>query len=1268
MQFIRNGPDIPERLLQAHEDGCVVFFCGAGISYPAGLPGFGGLVEKLYAALAVVPNAVQQAAIENGQFDTAVGLLELDIVNGREKVRRHLASVLTAKPGIPNATATHEALLTLGRNREGRTRLITTNFDRLFEDGIAARALSVERYRAPLLPVPKNRWDGLVYLHGLLDENPTASTRDRLVVSSGDFGLAYLTERWAARFVSELFRSYTVCFVGYSINDPVLRYMTDALAADRLLGESSPEMFAFGSYSKGKASARANEWKAKNVTPILYREHHRHAYLHKTLRVWADTYRDGVRGKESIVVASAIGRPLASTRQDDFVGRVLWALSDPGGLPAKRFADLDPAPSLDWLEPLSDDRFLHADLARFGVPPTAAVDDKLAFSLLHRPTPYALAPLMRVVGTGSAGGRWDAVMQQLARWLTRHLDDPGLVIWLAKRGGQLHDDLVWLIERKLEELDKLERDSDTTKLEHIRSNAPNAVPRPMMRTLWRLLLTGRVKARRGSFDLYRWLEHFNRDGLTASVRLALREALTPCIALREPFRWPSEADEGDEGDEPKRIKDLVEWELELATNHVHSELRNLPKDERWATALPGLLNDFTALLRDAMDLRRELGDADDRRDHSYVHRPSISDHSQNNDFHDWTELIELARDAWLAMAARSPLQARNVAESWMVTPYPVFHRLAFFAAAQAEIIPERIALDWLLSDRHRWLWSIETQREAMRLLVALAPRLDTLMLGELERATLAGPPRELFRAGIEPVEWDHLVAHNVWLHLEKLTRAGATLGDETQMRLSALSTQHPEWKLESSEREEFPFWSGDSGWVGDIDTWRPFTPLPPSRSGVLNYLREHPELHAGQQDDWKQRCRDSFQATAYALCKLAHQDVWPSGRWKDALQVWSDEKLRDRSWHFMAPILGVAPDALITALDRGISWWLQEVAKTFQGHDEQFLKLARRILQLSDGDDGGVDDPYFQAIKHPIGHATEALLRWWYRLSLEDGQGLNDDLKSVFSELCSRQISKFRHGRVLLAAHVITLFRVDTIWAKEHLIPLFEWQRSELEASAAWKGFLWSPRLYRPLMEVLKPAFLETANHYARLGDHGKQYASILTFAALDPGDTFSRAELAQAMRALPAEGLREAAGALVRALEGAGDQREDYWKNRVLPFWERVWPKSNDAMSSGNAGSLARLCVAAGNEFPSAVSAIGDWLRTVEHPDFVIHRLHESRLVGRFPETALRFLDAILRGRPLWGPRELRDCLDAILQARSDLGREPSFMRLDQYALEHGR
>ena len=85
------------------------------------------------------------------------------------------------------------------------------------------------------------------------------------------FGLAYLTERWAARFVSELFRNYLVCFVGYSINDPVLRYMMDALAADRMLGENTPQAYALGDCEPGQECRQDDmNGTAKGVIPILY--------------------------------------------------------------------------------------------------------------------------------------------------------------------------------------------------------------------------------------------------------------------------------------------------------------------------------------------------------------------------------------------------------------------------------------------------------------------------------------------------------------------------------------------------------------------------------------------------------------------------------------------------------------------------------------------------------------------------------------------------------------------------------------------------------------------------------------------------------------------------------------------------------------------------------------------------------------------------------------------------------------------------------------
>jgi hypothetical protein len=273
--------------------------------------------------------------------------------------------------------------------------------------------------------------------------------------------------------------------------------MMDALAADRMLGEITPQAYALADCEPGQEHGKTIEWEAKGVNPILYEVpagSHDHTALHKTLKVWAETYRDGTLGKERIVVDYALARPSASTRQDDFVGRMLWALSDESGLPAKRFADFNPAPALDWLEAFSEERYRHGDLNRFGVLPRAEVDEKLRFSLIRRPAPYQHAPWMALVFAGLGGSQWDDVIFHLARWLVRHLNDPALIIWLAQRGGQLHDRWALLIEQALDHLARLAREGKTTELDAIRTHSPNAIPRPLMQTLWRLLLTGRVKS------------------------------------------------------------------------------------------------------------------------------------------------------------------------------------------------------------------------------------------------------------------------------------------------------------------------------------------------------------------------------------------------------------------------------------------------------------------------------------------------------------------------------------------------------------------------------------------------------------------------------------------------------------------------------------------------------------------------------------------------------------------------------------------------------
>ncbi|QKC89555.1 hypothetical protein EB230_14905 [Mesorhizobium sp. NZP2234] len=1237
MQFIKNGPDIPERLLQLHEEGRVVFFCGAGISYPAGLPGFGGLVDKLYSGLGATPTPVENVAKKTGLHDATIGLLEGRITGGRAAVRRELVAVLTPNLALPRATQSHDALIVLSQNRKGQLRLVTTNFDRIFEAVAAKQNLDISKFQAPLLPVPKNRWSGLVYLHGLLPESPTDDDLNRLVVASGDFGLAYLTERWGARFVSELFRTYTVCFVGYSINDPVMRYMMDALAADRLMGEAPAEAFAFGSYAKGKETVAAQEWGAKKVTPILYPEFRRHFYLHETLRVWADTYRDGVRGKEAIVARYGAIRPTGSTKQDDFVRRMLWALSDSTGLPAKRFADFDPVPSLDWLESLTERRFGHQDLPRFGIQANQDEDKKLSFSILDRPTSYTHAPWMNPVQRAFGSlGNWDNVMEQIAHWLARHANDPKLLLWVAARGGKLHPSFEFYLTREFEK------------------NPPTAA----VRKLWSLVLAGRLKSGARSHDLYSWQQNFIRHGFSPTMGVQLRAALTPYVNLSGPFlEFDNEDEQRSSPEESRSISDLVRWEIVLAADHVHSVLNSLRQKSEWSATLPQLLSDATTLLRDAFDLMNELDGADDHYDSSYIHQPSISNHLQNTDFNDWTALIELARDAWLATAKVSPEAARAELGRWLTIRYPVFRRLAFFAAThEPNLVSADEALSWLLADNQWWLWTAETQRETMRLLISLPPRLTSPQNELLQAAILQGPPRNMLRDDLDEETLQRAIDRKVWLALEKIQSSDAGLTAEATNRLQVLRSTYPDWQLASDDRDEFPYWMSSG------EEWRTYRPTPKLRRDLETWLRDYPsvdDLH--ESDNWSERCAKDFSRTATALLSLAKQSIWPVDRWRQALQAWSNQDIIARSWRYVACTIASMPGAELTKLARPVAWWLEESAKALTQNEKLFFDLVGRIVSIYQIDIlEKQDDPIGRAFNHPVGLATNAILRWWFRQNIEDGQGLRREMIPLFELICDPNAPSLHYGRIILAGSAIALYRVDPDWTKEHLAPYFRWQDPKAYALGIWQNFLRSPRLHWPLLDTLKSDFLLTAQHYDDLGKtYARQYAAFLTYAALESGGTFTIHDFKGATEALPLSALPEVAETLFRALEGAGEKRIEFFRNRVKPYMKRIWPNTLHAKTPAVSANFAKLCSVSGDAFPEALIQFRDWLQPIDDISYTIHLLRQEGLCTQHPNDALTLIDLITPANVQWLSEDFKDCLMEIRTANPELEWDVRFQRL---------
>ena len=143
MQLIKHGPDIPDELLQAQEEGRVVFFCGAGISVPAGLPNFKDLVTRIYKRLNEPRTASERRDSRNHQYEAVLEQLESRLANGRRVVRKTMFDILSLNKRNNKELnlKTHKALLQLAGFVEGTGRMVTTNYDHCFTE--AAKALNL---------------------------------------------------------------------------------------------------------------------------------------------------------------------------------------------------------------------------------------------------------------------------------------------------------------------------------------------------------------------------------------------------------------------------------------------------------------------------------------------------------------------------------------------------------------------------------------------------------------------------------------------------------------------------------------------------------------------------------------------------------------------------------------------------------------------------------------------------------------------------------------------------------------------------------------------------------------------------------------------------------------------------------------------------------------------------------------------------------------------------------------------------------------------
>lgn len=356
MRFLENGPDIPDELLVARDQERVVFFCGSGVSMArADMPGLFDLAKRVLDGLGARSDSMACKFLDKARklnrcmgesgilpMDRFFTLLEREFSEAdiENAVARHL------RPGIDVDCSAHEILVDLA-TQGGATRIVTTNFDRLFH---CCGRPTLAAWLAPRLPDPDRpkEMNGVVYLHGRVDVRYEKAEGDPFVLSSSSFGKAYLTEGWATAFLRKVLDAYAVVFVGYSADDPPVAYLLEALHSTarnrrkgRLKGtvQCLDEVYAFQGDDDRNATAK---WKHRGVKTISYRSNDRHENLWETLDAWRRRTGDLERWRDSVVRLAKRGPENLSPFER---GQVAHLVSTKEG--ARRFAKCGPPAT--WL-------------------------------------------------------------------------------------------------------------------------------------------------------------------------------------------------------------------------------------------------------------------------------------------------------------------------------------------------------------------------------------------------------------------------------------------------------------------------------------------------------------------------------------------------------------------------------------------------------------------------------------------------------------------------------------------------------------------------------------------------------------------------------------------------------------------------------------------------------------------------------------------------------------------------------------------------------
>ncbi|MCT8867149.1 SIR2 family protein [Shewanella xiamenensis] len=1262
MRFLENGPSIPDELLLARDQGRVVFFCGAGVSRAkAGFADFFGLASSVTSELGVetsspalkLIDAAKEITASTGvegvvSADRIFGLLEREFLT--RDIYKSVAKALTPERDVD--LSAHQTMLKLATTNDGIVRLVTTNFDRLFD----LCKPDIHTFIPPKLPDLNHpiEFNGTVYLHGKVNDHGTGAASNGFVLSSSEFGDAYLANGWATSFVKGILEKYVVVFVGYSADDPPIQYLLEAL------NKSSSHLNDIYAFQSGDESYASSKWHHKGVKAIAYDDTNGHIALWNTLESWAERASDPDAWYQGIITKAGMGPHLLQPFER---GQIAHIVSTTEG--AKKFANSEILAPATWLHVFDPE--LRYEVPRKNLSGTEnlanIVDPFHFYSLDSDHTPQHVDPNdfynKREVPTGA----WDAFefnsqdikgtqdqrsirfrgddssfpqsstlpqrLNALAYWLSRVTEQPEVIWWVTKQQC-IHPWVQFVLKSGCERRSK-----------YMESTLNEA---------WSYIFDGFEQTNKGGHGDWFTLEGAIKNNGWCPRKLRQFEKVTkPFIKVTLPYHTPNEINR-----EQISLKDLIHLDV-----HYPELPRRLEIPNEWIIRIVKVLR---RNLEIAVELENEIGG------YGLILRCTLTPEKNSN--HSYSKTHGLS--AWVLLffsylEKLVPLDldaAQKELSKWPSDDSTIFARLKIWSITNTKLVPDESISATLNQLSDEAFWNSYHARDLLLALAARWEKLDQSSRSAIENRILQGPkPRENENTD----RFKERKAKNILDRLFWLKQNGCELTNYADKSVLQLRNDATEWKPEHAEDAARSFESR-----GGIVTKN--TDYSLLADEPLGSILERAEQLSGRQIDFLIES-DPFLGLSHekpirafnALTHSAKKGNMVNWAWDTFLYADTRENDKHRFTALVAERLSNLTTKDLSKILHSVSNWFEKLTSVLAHHyHPTYCKLASKLIdtmsvQPSQATSSIIrgsktTDWSLEAINSPTGKLASALLQSQDIHSFESGEGFPRHLLTMLNKLLNLPDDLHRYAMVILSRNLSYCFWVDPEWTQKNLLSILNSPIKE-DRQAFWAGVLWGVVRGKELFTILKPSILELACS-SEAESRGHQDAIVrLVYSAWkikdEDGRWVSNLELKEVL-IKSNDDFR--CGILWQVRHGDSEDKE-HW---LIPFRElisNVWPKQLAAKSPAVSERLCNIAFWSEEHFPVVVELITPFLTKLERANHIY--LNDDSLLEKYPKDLLLLLSIVLPDDVNKWRFNLGDYLNKMAEVSAELTENEHFIEL---------